>query len=580
MSSAYKMQKANDMLTHGQLKMIPPVLNMSLNNSFASNKTQISSTCSAVNAHVTFNIATLVLGLLANSQLCFFSVKQLKAGKTPDKVLILSLATVDVVALIICVPMHTNVLILESKTSISQQFIDICHWEFSLLLILFFYNLLTLATIAVDRFEALTRFAHQRKFRTKTAIYATGVIGIIAIVIGKLTSREKATTVPFCSYALSGTFAVVYKDLIARVAVITVVVNILCTVISRCLIRAARYIRKHRSEMEAMFGPREKQRKIDFTKTCIAFSCAYIMTWAPFGITATIYTFSQTKLAFCAYQWAHSVSFVCFLIIPLIYMISDKRVVTFTLRIFSCNAVGANRNIPRGNNVLNHADKLRRKSGGDRNNTATTKNCNETILKGRLFIRQDTEGTPKEVTAKMQSNANESVPHIHKERNLEASLRGHEIQEEAERFEKPKEGEDGQYSHSAFNDDMLESLSDKMIELAPAPQPPLHRSCNTKFVRETKPSSDVETNEENCALNDKTTKTEKENPTQSGRQRNEEKSGADLEKKDLGKLSDETINALVVETLAEVEVQMQLEDIEANVDMIIACNKETITTKL
>ena len=64
--------------------------------------------CSETNIHLTLSVAILVFGLLANTQLLIFAINQLKLRKTPDKVLILNLATVNLVALAVCLPMHIN----------------------------------------------------------------------------------------------------------------------------------------------------------------------------------------------------------------------------------------------------------------------------------------------------------------------------------------------------------------------------------------------------------------------------------------------------------------------------------------
>ena len=103
--------------------------------------------------------------------------------------------------------------------------------------------------------------------------------------------------------------------------------------------------------MEQMFGPREGQQKIDFTKICIAFSFAYIMTWVPYGVVSTVYTFLPSYWTFCAYQWTKLLAFACFVIIPIVYMIMDKRVLEFVRRFLNCSCAVENkqtRAVPRG----------------------------------------------------------------------------------------------------------------------------------------------------------------------------------------------------------------------------------------
>ena len=292
--------------------------------------------CSRTDVHLTLSIAILVFGLLANTQLLIFAINQLKLRKTPDKVLILNLATVDIVALSVCLPMHIND-ITKGSMDPSQYNIQICHWGFTLLLVFFFSNLSTLATIAIDRFEALTRFQHQRKFRTRTAVYATFALWTLSLAVAMAICREQPTTVPFCAYGSGTSFTTVYKDLIARVVIIAIFVATCCNVFTQFLLLAARHIRKHRNQMEEMFGPREGQQKIDFTKICIAFSFAYIVTWVPYGVVATVYTFLPSHWTFCAYQWTKLLAFVCFVVIPIVYMIMDKRVLGFLPKFLNCS---------------------------------------------------------------------------------------------------------------------------------------------------------------------------------------------------------------------------------------------------
>ena len=395
------------------------------------------SQCSETDIHLTLSVAILVFGLLANTQLLIFAINQLKLRKTPDKVLILNLATVDIAALSMCLPMHIND-ITKGSVDPSHYNIQICHWGFTLLLVFFFSNLSTLATIAIDRFEALTRFQHQRKFRIKTAAYGAFAIWALSLAVAMVTCREQATTVPFCAYVSETGFATVYKDLIARVVIITVFVTTCCSVITQFLLLATRHIRKHRNKMEEMFGPREGQQKIDFTKICIAFSFAYIMTWVPFGVVATVYTFLPSHWTFCAYQWTKLLAFNCFVIIPIVYMIMDKRVLEFVRRFLNCSCAVENkqtRAAPRGRTQA-------KVDTTDKKTRATTERCKdeETIQEQPQETENKTEiGNQQHIVcySNMTVDDMETISDIHRATNSNSSMR-EEPKTEAETNEDTK----------------------------------------------------------------------------------------------------------------------------------------------
>ena len=395
--------------------------------------------CSETNIHLTLSVAILVFGLLANTQLLIFAINQLKLRKTPDKVLILNLATVNLVALAVCLPMHINDMA-EGSVDPSHYNIQICHWGFTLLLVFFFSNLSTLATIAIDRFEALTRFEHQRKFRFKTAVYGTFAIWTLSLAVAMVTCREQATTVPFCAYASETSFATVYKDLIARVLIITLFVSTCCSVITHFLLLAARHIRKHRNKMEEMFGPREGQQKIDFTKICIAFSFAYIMTWVPYGVVSTAYTFLPSYWTFCAYQWTKLLAFACFVIIPIVYMIMDKRVLEFLRRFLNCSCAVENkqtRAAPRGRAQA-------KVDTTDKKTKATAERCKdeETIQEqpqGQGTENKTESGNQQQIIccSNMAVDDIETISEIHRATNSNLSIR-EEPKTEAETNEDTK----------------------------------------------------------------------------------------------------------------------------------------------
>jgi hypothetical protein len=116
----------------------------------------------------------------------------------------------------------------------------------------------TLGIIGLDRYEALTKFAHQRLLTVKkssVAICLVWVCSLITVLSSSLLTNSKNRT--------------------GSTVIISTWIFICCAVTILSLLFAARKIRKHRQQIVEMFGPRQAQAEIKFTKSVIGLCLCY-----------------------------------------------------------------------------------------------------------------------------------------------------------------------------------------------------------------------------------------------------------------------------------------------------------------
>lgn len=284
--------------------------------------------CPGTAVHLIYISVIWAVGVIGNILLLYADYKEWKKRKTPDKVLILNLATSNVAALLVSLPLHAVVSAnyrdyLLCTGSIfyyySGQFLSLILWNF--------VTLGTLVVIGIDRYEALTKFPHQRTLDVKRSIFAITLVWLCSIAVVVLFTVTWPTQ---CTSPFATPRQVIQENKTPyhaiRITTISIWITVCCTVSCTALLLAAKRIRKHRQEINTMFGPVQAAAQISFTNGVIALSLCYIILWIPFGISTALLSSDKHNTTYiCLKLWTNSSCYLSFSLLPCIYFIVDNR---------------------------------------------------------------------------------------------------------------------------------------------------------------------------------------------------------------------------------------------------------------
>lgn len=278
------------------------------------------STCPEPEVHLALLATLLLTGTVANILLLLFVKKEWKKSKTPDKILIVNLAVADILGLVVGVPLKvTTILNMDSFFQCDLRHLGMV--QFATQATCHFANLGTLAVVSRDRFDALTKFPHERLLTLKRARFVVVGLWFLSVLSGTLTvTGPMELSCPAIDNLPSQTSGAV----IGRILIVSVWMCVCITLTCHWLSSAARRIRKHRQQIQEMFGGRQALMEVRFTKTVAACSVTYLLFWLPCGIAVFVWGVLGSA-SHCFVLWTNSLEYTSFAAMPLIYMAMDRR---------------------------------------------------------------------------------------------------------------------------------------------------------------------------------------------------------------------------------------------------------------
>lgn len=192
----------------------------------------------------------------------------------------------------------------------------------------FAVNITTLATIGIDRYDAICR-APIRKMTSRTTAHCivfiwafacfTAVAGgtghILTVAHGKHVCTRPEQV--FNKIANTGKFVML--------AVVTLWIVPSLGIIFNRFYGIARYVREYSSHLRSVLGTSGVKKEVKLTKICLVMVITYLSLWVTFAIMVILRNRFSSVPVHCAYLWAYSLAYCSFAVVPIEYMVLDRR---------------------------------------------------------------------------------------------------------------------------------------------------------------------------------------------------------------------------------------------------------------
>ena len=113
---------------------------------------------------------------------------------------------------------------------------------------------------------------------------------------------------------------------VAIIVVVTVWLTPSNTVISSSLCFVSRQVKQHIATVCNTLGTRQTLQKIKLFRAAVYLVVAYTIIWAPFGVSRGIKNSISTPFVDCFYALSYTLSYSAFAVIPILYIMTDKRI--------------------------------------------------------------------------------------------------------------------------------------------------------------------------------------------------------------------------------------------------------------
>ena len=192
----------------------------------------------------------------------------------------------------------------------------------------FAVNITTLATIGIDRYDAICRAPVRKMTSQRTAYYIifiwtfacfTAVAGgtghILTVANGKHVCGRPEQV--FNKMANTGKFVML--------AVVAVWIVPSLGVMFHRFYGIVRYVREHSSHLRSVLGTSGVKKEVKLTKICVVMVITYLTLWVTFAIMVILRNRFSSVPFHCAYLWAYSLAYCSFAVVPIEYMVLDRR---------------------------------------------------------------------------------------------------------------------------------------------------------------------------------------------------------------------------------------------------------------
>ena len=269
-------------------------------------------------------VVTLLVGTASNLWLMMLIVNHRKRRWTPDKILILNLAVVNLLGCLTSLPLHLVFL----NTKLSSWSSAVCLARFYTMFTYFAVNVMTIAGISVDRYDAICCISHRKMTSLKAFLiiafvwlfaFCSTVAGGSTFLISHLESWDSCTYYGKIIPARERTGRGI------MIAVVGIWIFPSLGIMTNRFIGIMKCVREHFEHIRQILGRTRTRREISLTKTCAGFALTYLVLWCGFAISIIIRNQLTSVEAHCAYLWAYALAYLSFTAVSIEYIIMDKR---------------------------------------------------------------------------------------------------------------------------------------------------------------------------------------------------------------------------------------------------------------
>lgn len=263
-------------------------------------------------------------GITANLILLGFSLKHGCGGLSPDKLLITNFAVADLIALMFSLPLHVRAI--NGSSDLKDN--NICLARFFIMFTCFAVNITTLATIGIDRYDAICR-APIRKMTSRTTAHCIVFIWAFACFTAVAGGTGHILTVAHGQHVCARPEQVFNKiantGKFVMLAVVTLWIVPSLGIIFNRFYGIASYVREYSSHLRTVLGTSGVRKEVKLTKICLVMIITYLSLWVTFAIMVILRNRFSSVSVHCAYLWAYSLAYCSFAVVPIEYMVLDRR---------------------------------------------------------------------------------------------------------------------------------------------------------------------------------------------------------------------------------------------------------------
>lgn len=271
-------------------------------------------------------------GTAANLVILIFTIlKHRHQGLTPDRILITNFAGVDLMACFISLPLHVRAI--NSQSSIADN--PICLSRFLTMFTCFAVNIMTLAVISIDRYDAICR-APLREITCKKTAYFLVFIWLFASCTaaaggtGHILTAVRGEHACYSPGRDVSSHAIIGKTVMIAVVSLWILPSLAIVFYRFYAIR--KYVQDHSTHLRDTLGVSVVKREVKLTKICIVMITTYLSLWVMFALMVLLRNRFSSLEVHCAYLWSYSLAYSSFTVVPVEYMILDKRILAYIWR--------------------------------------------------------------------------------------------------------------------------------------------------------------------------------------------------------------------------------------------------------
>jgi len=280
--------------------------------------------CSNDLAHIICIAVIVFCGLLCNFLLLYGVCKSWKKKKSADKVCIFNYCISNIVAIMGGLPLRIVLITyyddqLMCDMVVKVKSLEECFWVGST-----FVSMAMMAVIAFDRFEALTKFPHQRKLNIKKSIIVAAFLWCIALSVGIVLYITFPT---LCRFQRDDIQTPAKRGLprIVKQIVIVLLMGCSCERCARYLTLATKRIHQHRKQINSVLGHSLASVEVSFTKSVLVFCVSNSVLVVPLIAVSVVFGARPDIQMKCFSQWISTMLYLAVVYSPLIYFTVDKR---------------------------------------------------------------------------------------------------------------------------------------------------------------------------------------------------------------------------------------------------------------
>ena len=211
----------------------------------------------------------------------------------------------------------------------------VCLARFFTMFTCFAVNVMTLAAISIDRYDAICHLP-VRKITCERSAYLLIFVWLFACCTavpggaGHILTNVRGKHVCSSPGRVIQTQALTGKSIMIAVVALWIFPSL--GVIFNRFYGIVRYVREHSSHLRSVLGTSGVQKEVKLTKICVAMIVTYLSLWVMFAILVVLRNRYSSLTIHCTYLWAYSLAYCSFAVVPIEYMILDKRFITSVWR--------------------------------------------------------------------------------------------------------------------------------------------------------------------------------------------------------------------------------------------------------